>query len=53
MSRQSKQIRKAAIKKQITAMHKDGNKGPSGTQPKHGKVKTWSKMGRKPLNKAS
>lgn len=53
MSRQSKQAKKAVIAKQITAMHMKGNKGPSATQPKHGKVRSWSKMGRKPLKQTS
>lgn len=53
MSRQSKQAKKTVIAKQITAMHKNGNKGPNGTIAKHGKIKSWSKMGRKPLNKTN
>lgn len=41
MSRQSKNARKISLRKQITAMHKNGEKGPSKTQPKHGKKWTY------------
>ena len=51
MSRQNKQAKKSNIAKQITAMHLKGNKGASATQPKHGKIRSWSKMGRKQPNK--
>jgi len=37
MSRQSKAAKKAIIAKAITKLHKDGNKGPKSTAPKHGK----------------
>lgn len=41
MSRQSKNARNIARRKQITAMHKNGEKGPSRTAPKHGKKWTY------------
>ena len=37
MSRQSKNAKKLAKAAQITAMHKNGEKGPSRTTPVHGK----------------
>ena len=37
MSRQSKNARNLARAKQITAMHKNGEKGPSKTTPLHKK----------------
>ena len=37
MSRQNKQMRKAALKVQITNLHKKGEKGPSKTKSLHGK----------------
>jgi hypothetical protein len=37
MSRQSKNVKKRAEAKQITAMHKRGEKGPKQTKPAHGK----------------
>jgi hypothetical protein len=37
MSRQSKNARNLAKARQITAMHKNGEKGPSRTTPQHGK----------------
>lgn len=37
MSRQSKNARNLARAKQITAMHKNGEKGPARTSPAHGK----------------
>jgi hypothetical protein len=43
MSRQNKQRKKAAIAKQFSPT----NKGPKGTEPKHGKKKSWAQMGRK------
>ena len=43
MSRQNKQRKKAIIAAQFS---KTG-KGPSGTEPKHGKRKSWSQLGRK------
>lgn len=50
MSRQNKQKAKAVIAKQVTAQRKNGGSGPKGTNPKHGKVKTWCRMGRKPAS---
>ncbi len=47
MSRQNKAKKKAVIAAQFTAIHKTGNKGPNGTSPKHSKVRSWCKMGRK------
>ena len=47
MSRQNKQKKKAVIAKQATAQRKGGSKGPDFTDTKHGKIKTWSRMGRK------
>lgn len=41
MSRQSKNTRLIALRKQITAMHKNGEKGPAKTTPKHGKRVTY------------
>lgn len=41
MSRQSKNARKIALRKQVTAMHKNGEKGPARTQPQHGKKWTY------------
>lgn len=41
MSRQSKNTRNIARRKQITAMHKNGEKGPARTTPKHGKRWTY------------
>lgn len=41
MSRNNKGARLVAQRKAITAMHKNGNKGPSKTQPKHGKRWTY------------
>ena len=41
MSRQSKNARNIARRKQITAMHKNGEKGPSRTSPSHGKKWTY------------
>lgn len=37
MSRQSKNARNMARARQISAMHKNGEKGPSRTTPSHGK----------------
>lgn len=37
MSRQSKNARNLAKARTITAMHKNGEKGPSRTAPQHGK----------------
>lgn len=37
MSRQSKNAKNAARARAITAMHKNGEKGPSRTTPAHGK----------------
>lgn len=37
MSRQSKNVKKRAEAKQITALHKRGEKGAKSTTPKHGK----------------
>ncbi len=47
MSRQSKQAKKMVLAKQATAQRKGGNRGPSQTTTSHGKVHTWSRMGRK------
>lgn len=41
MSRQSKNARNIARRKAITAMHKNGEKGPARTTPKHGKRVTY------------
>jgi len=41
MSRQSKNARNLARARQITAMHKNGEKGPKATTPKHGKKWTY------------
>ena len=41
MSRNSKNARNIARRKQITAMHKNGEKGPSRTAAKHGKRWTY------------
>lgn len=41
MSRQSKQAKKAIIAKQITALHKRGERGPSRTTKHTTKVNTW------------
>jgi hypothetical protein len=51
MSRQNKQKKNAVIAKQATAQRRGGSKGPSHTETKHGKVRTWSRMGRKVVNK--
>lgn len=45
MSRQSKNARNLARAKQITGMHKNGEKGPAKTSPKHGKTKAWWQIG--------
>lgn len=37
MSRQSKAVKKQALAKKFTAMHKNGEKGPAQTSPQHGK----------------
>lgn len=37
MSRQSKQAKKAIFAQQITALHKNGQRGAKSTTPKHGK----------------
>lgn len=43
MSRQNKQAKNAARAKQITDLHKSGERGPKSTTPKHGKKKTkWN-----------
>lgn len=41
MSRQSKNARNLARARQISAMHKNGEKGPAKTTPQHGKAKAW------------
>lgn len=41
MTRQNKNIKNRARAKAITAMHLKGEKGPSSTQPKHGKKHTY------------
>lgn len=41
MSRNSKNARNIARRKQITAMHKSGEKGPARTSPTHGKKWTY------------
>jgi hypothetical protein len=41
MSRQSKNARNLAKARQISAMHKNGEKGPSKTNPQHGKRWTY------------
>jgi hypothetical protein len=41
MTRQSKNARNIARRKAITAMHKNGEKGPARTTPKHGKRVTY------------
>jgi len=48
MSRQNKQRKKAVIAKQFSPK----NKGPAGTEPLHGKRKSWSQLGRKVLSSA-
>jgi hypothetical protein len=50
MSRQNKQRKKAVIAKIATAQRRGGSKGPSGTDPKHGKVNSWSRSGRKTVS---
>lgn len=37
MSRQSKQAKKAVHARQITELHKQGQRGPKSTTPAHGK----------------
>lgn len=44
MSRQNKAIQKKIIAKQFTALHLQGQKGPSRTTPKHGKVHTLREL---------
>ena len=41
MSRQSKNARKLAKAKEITALHLKGEKGPARTMPNHGKKWTY------------
>ena len=41
MSHNSKNATRMAQAKVITAMHKRGEKGPSKTQPQHGKKNAW------------
>lgn len=41
MSRQSKAAKRKIIAATFTALHKQGQKGPSRTQATHGKVKTF------------
>lgn len=41
MSRNSKNAKQHAAAKQISEMHKNGNKGPAQTAAKHGKKKAW------------
>lgn len=41
MSSQSKNARKLAKAREITRMHKNGEKGPAKTTPKHGKRWTY------------
>jgi hypothetical protein len=38
MTRQSKQVQKATLTKQITALHKKCEKGPAQTKSLHGKL---------------
>lgn len=45
MSRQSKNARNLARAARITAMHKNGEKGPAKTSPQHGKVRAWWQVG--------
>jgi hypothetical protein len=43
MSRQNKQVKLAARAKEITDLHKNGQRGPKSTTPKHDKKKTkWN-----------
>lgn len=43
MSRQSKGARNIALRKEFTALHKNGERGPKQTTPKHGKKNTrWN-----------
>lgn len=41
MSRQSKNARNLARARQISAMHKNGEKGAAKTTPQHGKKNAW------------
>ena len=41
MSRQSKNARNLAKARQVSAMHKNGEKGPAKTTPLHGKKNAW------------
>lgn len=41
MTAQNKNARKIAKRKEITRMHLAGEKGPSSTEPKHGKKWTY------------
>lgn len=43
MSRNSKQVRTAATARGITALHKQGLKGPARTQKQNKKVNVWWK----------
>jgi hypothetical protein len=41
MSRQSKNAKRLAKAREISKLHKDGGKGPTRTEPKHGKRWTY------------
>lgn len=41
MSRNSKNARNLAKAREITAMHKNGGKGPAKTTPQHNKKNAW------------
>jgi len=45
VSRNSKNARVMAKAREITALHLKGEKGPSRTGSKHGKVKAWWQSG--------
>lgn len=55
MSRQNKAKKKAVIAKQITAMHKAGNRGPSASKKLTKKVRTWfaAKKGNRPVRQST
>jgi hypothetical protein len=52
MSRQSKNARKIVARKHFTALHKRGEKGPSGTKAVHGKKNTFRKASKAIVAKA-
>ncbi len=45
MSRNSKNAKVLAKAREITALHKNGGKGPAKTTPKHEKRKAWWQLG--------